>query len=178
MSDINENIKKNFKTREFRNTLINTLSSLLTDICKENDVSPLYNNERIIPFLTQRNNQSLTIKKYLENLVKVTQIESSTLIAMLIYIDRLCEINNFIINSFNVYRIIFSSFVIAIKYNEEKYFDNKFFSKLAGMSLTEMNLLESIYLNLIDYKLYISDEEFFIYCENIHDTINCMFCYN
>ncbi len=178
MSDINENIKKIFKTREFRNILINTLSSILTDICKENDIPPLYNNERIIPFLTKRNNHSLSIKTYLENLVKVTQIESSTLIAMLIYIDRLCEINNFIVNSLNVYRIIFSSFVIAIKYNEEKYFDNKFFSKLAGMSLTEMNLLESIYLNLIDYKLYISDEEFVIYYENIHDIINCCSAFN
>ena len=178
MSDINENIKKIFKTREFRNILINTLSSILTDICKENDIPPLYNNERIIPFLTKRNNHSLSIKTYLENLVKVTQIESSTLIAMLIYIDRLCEINNFVVNSLNVYRIIFSSFVIAIKYNEEKDFNNEFFSKLAGMSLTEMNLLELIYLNLIDYKLYISDEDFLNYYENINDTINCMFCCN
>ncbi len=173
-----EEIKKEiFKRKEFRNLLINILSSLLTDICKENDISQIKNNEKINPFISKIKN-SITIKNYLKRLVKYTQAESSTLIAMLIYIDRLCEINNFIVNSLNVYRIIFSSFVIAIKYNEEKYFDNKFFSKLAGMSLTEMNLLESIYLNLIDYKLYISDEEFFIYCENIHDTINCMFCYN
>jgi hypothetical protein len=178
MNDTNEIIKKNCKTREFRSILINTLSYLLNDICKENDISHLNDNERIIPFLTKRNKQSLTIKKYLENLVKVTQIESSTLIAMLIYIDRLCEINNFVVNSLNVYRIIFSSFVIAIKYNEEKDFNNEFFSKLAGMSLTEMNLLELIYLNLIDYKLYISDEDFLNYYENINDTINCMFCCN
>ena len=46
------------------------------------------------------------------------------------------------------------------------------------MSLTEMNLLELIYLNLIDYKLYISDEDFLNYYENINDTINCMFCCN
>ena len=97
---------------------------------------------------------------------------------MLIYIDRLCEINNFVVNSLNVYKIIFSSFVIAIKYNEEKDFNNEFFSKLDVMSLTEMNLLELIYLNLIDYKLYISDEDFLNYYENINDTINCMFCCN
>ena len=69
MNDTNEIIKKNCKTREFRSILINTLSYLLNDICKENDISHLNNNERIIPFLTERNKHSLTIKKYLENLV-------------------------------------------------------------------------------------------------------------
>ena len=130
MNDTNEIIKKNCKTREFRSILINTLSYLLNDICKENDISHLNNNERIIPFLTKRNKQSLTIKKYLENLVKVTQIESSTLIAMLIYIDRLCEINNFVVNSLNVYRIISSSFVIAINIMKKKILIMNFFLNL------------------------------------------------
>ena len=38
MNDTNEIIKKNCKTREFRSILINTLSYLLNDICKENDI--------------------------------------------------------------------------------------------------------------------------------------------
>jgi hypothetical protein len=94
---------------------------------------------------------------------------------MLIYIDRLCEINNFIINSFNVYKIIFSSLVIAIKYNEEEYFGNKYLAKVGGLSLNEMNLLELIYLNLIDFNLYVSDEVFQTYYKNINSTINTIY---
>jgi hypothetical protein len=163
--------KEIFKRKEFRNLLINILSSLLTDICKENDISQIKNNEKINPFISKIKN-SITIKNYLKRLVKYTQAESSTLIAMLIYIDRLCEINNFIINSFNVYKIIFSSLVIAIKYNEEEYFGNKYLAKVGGLSLNEMNLLELIYLNLIDFNLYVSDEVFQTYYNNINATIN------
>ena len=163
--------KEIFKRKEFRNLLINILSSLLTDICKENDISQITNNEKINPFISKIKN-SITIKNYLKRLVKYTQAESSTLIAMLIYIDRLCEINNFIINSLNVYKIIFSSLVIAIKYNEEEYFGNKYLAKVGGLSLNEMNLLELIYLNLIDFNLYVSDEVFQTYYNNINATIN------
>ena len=162
---------KILKTKEFRYSLINTLSFLFTDICKENDILNLDNDKRIIPFLSKKN-QSLSIKKYLLRLVKYTQVESSTLIAMLIYIDRLCEINDFTINSLNIYKIIFSSLVLAIKYNEEVIFDNKFFARVGGISLSEMNFLETVYLNLINFKLYVSDEIFETYIENINETIN------
>ena len=166
--------KEIFQKKEFRYLLINILSSLLTDICKENDISQIKNNEKINPIISKIKN-SITIKNYLGRLVKYTQAESSTLIAMLIYIDRLCEINNFIINSFNVYKIIFSSLVIAIKYNEEEYFGNKYLAKVGGLSLNEMNLLELIYLNLIDFNLYVSDEVFQTYYKNINSTINTIY---
>ena len=162
---------KILKTKEFRYSLINTLSFLFTDICKENDILNLDNDKRIIPFLSKKN-QSLSIKKYLLRLVKYTQVESSTLIAMLIFIDRLCELNNFIVNSYNVYKILFSSLIMAIKYNEDEYYDNKFYAKVGGVTLKEMNILEISFLKLIDFKLYISEEIFETYFENIIEAMN------
>ena len=43
--------KEIFKRKEFRHLLIDVLSSLLTDICKENDISQIKNNEKINPFI-------------------------------------------------------------------------------------------------------------------------------
>ena len=162
-----------FKSRGFRYTLINTLSVILSDICKENDINPIINNKNISPFLTD-SLQSITINDYLKRLVKYTQAESSTLIAMLIYIDRICELNNFIINSYNVYKILFSSLIIAIKYNEDEYYDNKFYAKVGGLTLKEMNNLEINYLSLIDFKLYISEEVFDNYFENLIDAMQTL----
>ena len=162
-----------FKSRGFRYTLINTLSVILSDICKENDINPIINNKNISLFLTD-SIQTITINDYLQRLVKYTQVESSTLIAMLIYIDRLCELNNFIINSYNVYKILFSSLIIAIKYNEDEYYDNKFYAKVGGLTLKEMNNLEINYLSLIDFKLYISEEVFDNYFENLIDAMQTL----
>ena len=162
-----------FKSRGFRYTLINTLSVILTDICKENDINPIINNKNISPFLTD-SLQSITINDYLKRLVKYTQAESSTLIAMLIYIDRLCELNNFIVNSYNVYKILFSSLIIAIKYNEDEFYDNKFYAKVGGLNLIEMNNLEINYLSLIDFKLYISEKVFDTYFENLIEAMETL----
>ena len=162
-----------FKSRGFRYTLINTLSVIFTDICKENDINPIINNKNISLFLTD-SIQTITINDYLQRLVKYTQVESSTLIAMLIYIDRLCELNNFIVNSYNVYKILFSSLIMAIKYNEDEFYDNKFYAKVGGLSLKEMNNLEINYLSLIDFKLYISEEVFDNYFENLIDAMQTL----
>ena len=165
--------KEIFQKKEFRYLLINILSSLLTDICKENDISQIKNNEKINPFISKIKN-SITIKNYLGRLVKYTQAESSTLIAMLIYIDRLCELNNFIVNSYNVYKILFSSLIIAIKYNEDEFYDNKFYAKVGGLNLIEMNNLEINYLSLIDFKLYISEKVFDTYFENLIEAMETL----
>ena len=162
-----------FKSRGFRYTLINTLSVIFTDICKENDINPIINNKNISLFLTD-SIQTITINDYLQRLVKYTQVESSTLIAMLIYIDRICELNNFIINSYNVYKILFSSLIIAIKYNEDEYYDNKFYAKVGCLTLKEMNNLVINYLSLIDFKLYISEKVFDTYFENLIEAMETL----
>ena len=163
--------KTALKSRGFRCSLIKILSTILTDICKENDLNQIKNNKDIYPFITD-SLQSISINDYLERLVKYTQVESSTLIAMLIFIDRLCELNNFIVNSYNVYKILFSSLIMAIKYNEDLYYDNNYYAKVGGLTLKEFNYLEIYYLRLIDFKLYISDDVFETYFRNIIDATN------
>ena len=38
------------KSNKFRSSLIKTLSLILTDICKENDMNQIKNNNKISPF--------------------------------------------------------------------------------------------------------------------------------
>lgn len=92
--------------------LIKKIASILTSICRENTHNKITNNcifhflhsiASILPFLSGRNTK-ITIKSYLEHIVKYSKIEPVTLITMLIYIDRLCRINNFQLNFFNVYK--------------------------------------------------------------------------
>ena len=55
------------------------------------------------------------------------------------------------------------SLIISIKYNEDLIFDNKYYSEVAGVSIKEFNSLESEFLTIINFDLYIPDEEFFKY---------------
>ncbi len=47
---------------------------------------------------------SITIIAYLERIVKYMQIEESTLILCLIYIDRVCDVNKIQLNDNNIHR--------------------------------------------------------------------------
>lgn len=51
-----------------------------------------------------------------------------------------------------------TSILIGIKYHEDEYYKNEYYAKVGGISLKEINKLESEYLSLIGYNLYVNPE--------------------
>jgi hypothetical protein len=47
-----------------------------------------------------------------------------------------------------------------MKYNEDIVYSNNHFSKVAGVSILEVNFLESHLLELLSYELFISEEQY------------------
>ena len=85
-------------------------------------------------------------------------MEISTLILILIYIDKICKNNKFRLNFFNIHKFIVTSMLVSIKYNEDDFFSNSFYAKVGGVSITELNYLEYEFLSLIDFDLYVDDD--------------------
>lgn len=140
--------------------IIQKISDLLTDLCDENTKD--FKNEKnpnIKPFLS-RFIPTISIKDYLWRLYKYSKISSSTIIIILIYIDRLCNIYKFKLSYFNIHKLILASMIIAIKYNEDEYYSIKFYAKAGGVTKAEMNSLEYNFLSLIKFKLFVSKELF------------------
>ena len=53
-----------------------------------------------------------------------------------------------------------ASIVVAIKFYDDSFFDNEFYSKVAGISCSEINTLEALLLDMLNYGLWVSAEEF------------------
>ncbi len=53
------------------------------------------------------------------------------------------------------FRIIISCVILAIKYNEDDYYSNEYYAKVAGVSLQEVNALEYECLNMLTHSLFI-----------------------
>ena len=150
-NEINDNSEK---------IIIKKMSDLLSDICYDNTKNlKSEKNLYIKPFL-MRNIPPISIKDYLERLCKYSKINTSTIILILIYIDRICNIQKFKLTYYNVHKLILASMVIAIKYNEDEYYSNKFYSKLGGVSISEIVFLEYNFLSLIHYNLFVNNELF------------------
>ena len=149
---------------EFKNeNLINSISQVLETIIEDNKL--LFNYSEIIKkqskdVFSSRIIPKISIKDYLKRINTYTNIEKNTLIVSLIYIDRLCRVSKLTLTCYNIHRILFASILISIKYNEDNFYDNKYYSEIAGISLKELNSLEYNFLNLIHFLLYVKDETF------------------
>ena len=65
------------------------------------------------------------------------------------------------------YRLFITSIILAIKFHDDIFFKNSFYSKVAGVSCSEINELEMELLGMIDYALCIEEAEFAKYKRKI-----------
>ena len=145
---------------------IEIISDLLNNICEENKDKSEIINKNIKPFMTQ-NIPSMSIKDYLLRLSQFTKMSESTIIIILIYIDRISNLNNFRLTYRNIYKLILSAMVVAIKYNEDIFYSSSIYAKLGGLSISELNYLEFEFLILIKFSLFIEKDLFDKYKNNL-----------
>ena len=63
--------------------------------------------------------------------------------------------NHFILTYYNIHKLILAAFILAIKYNEDSFYKMNHYSKVGGVSLSELNNLVSEYLLLMKYNLFV-----------------------
>ena len=132
--------------------LLNKINKILTIVLEENKTLKNYKEkltqQKNMAF-TSYNKPSLSIKDYLYRIQTYSEAEDNTIIIGLMYIDRICEHSSVILTPNNIHRIIFVYILMAIKYNEDVCFDYEFYSKIAGISMKELKVLEREYIDLI-----------------------------
>ena len=99
----------------------------------------------------------ISIGDFINKIIKFTKTSQSTFILGLIYLDRFCKLNEYILNDYNVHRLFLSSILIARKYNEDNFHSNKFFSKVCGIGIKDLNKMEYNFLVDISFNLYIKN---------------------
>lgn len=106
-----------------------------------------------------KNKPSIILVNYLNRIIEYTEIEFSTLVLSLIYLERICKERIFL-NEFNVHRILLLSVIMAYKYNEDCKCDKEYLSKIGGISSKEIAHLEYEFFDFIDCKFFVENEEF------------------
>lgn len=101
---------------------------------------------------------NISLEDYLIRIQNYTNIEKSTLIISLIYIDRLCNKAKITLTYYNIYRILFSAIILSIKYNEDCFYDNKYYAEIFGVKKHELKNFEYSFMKMVNCQLYISKE--------------------
>jgi hypothetical protein len=143
--------------------LINAISKTLTTILENNKKLKNYRDilkKQSLMYFSANSIPNITIKDYLIRIQNYSKMEKSTLILSMILIDHMCKKSNIVLTIYNIHRILFSSVLISIKYNEDSYYDNTYYAQIAGIKPNELKLLEYKFLELNDFNVYVKDIEY------------------
>ena len=159
----NKKGEENEKSQIKNFNLIKSISQILLTIIEDN--KKLSNYKEIIKsqknmVFSSNSIPSISLNDYLIRIQTYSEIEKSTLIISLILIDHICKKAQLILTYHNIHRILFGAILISIKYNEDTYYDNKYYSDIAGVKLKELKLIEYTFLELNNFNVFVSGEEY------------------
>ena len=155
------------KNKELIKAISKTLTLILDENMKMSNYDEIVKKQSKNKFSTNKE-PKISVYDYLVRIQTYSHIEKNTLIISLIYIDKLCHKNNIFLTYYNVHRILFSAIIMAIKYNEDAFYDNKYYSEIAGLSLNELKVLEFTFIKLCDFNLFVHDDIFENYSTYLH----------
>jgi hypothetical protein len=146
---ISENINVNKKNVNKKN--VNKKNS---DSKKFQIKDKLSNDEKIFD---SKEIPQISLKKYLSRILKYAKPQPSSIIISLILIDKICEHSKINLNQKNIHKIFLTSIIIAIKYNEDEYFTNNYYSKVGGILEKELFHLEYTFLKILNFNVFIDE---------------------
>jgi hypothetical protein len=150
-----EEIKKEIEIEEQpKFKIINSYISVLNNLIKSNkkreiEVNDIF-EQIIIP--------EISILKYLLRIIEYSNIEENTLIISLIYLYEVSKKKK--ITDFNIHKLLFTSILISLKFNEDEIYPFYYYSQIAGICQEELMQLELNFYFLIDFNLNVNKETF------------------
>jgi len=152
---------------------IHIIANILEDIVLETEKS--INSDRLkcsCSIFNASKLPNISIEQYLYRLMSLSKCEEGSIINALILIDNLCDKNDIFLTRMNYHRILLISVVISVKYTEDIFYSNLFYSKIGGIKLQELNDLEIQFLKLINFRIYTDESDFIKYSNSIKKQIN------
>ncbi|PHJ15757.1 cyclin2 related protein [Cystoisospora suis] len=110
----------------------------------------------------------ISIHDYLERIAKYFGCSNECFVLSLVYIDRILKLHrDFNVSILNIHRLLITSVMLAAKFFDDVYYSNKHYARVGGVRTREINLLETQFLTLINYHLFVSPQEYDQYRRNV-----------
>ena len=161
----NETLSENVlvKGKDYEKELIESISFMLLKQNCENkglkDYKKILKAQSKMIF-TSKQLPTISLSDYLNRIINYTKVEHSTLIAAMIYLKRYCTQTKTMLNEYNTHRLLVTSIIVSIKFNEDEKFNNLFYSVIAGTDLRQMNQLEEDFLDGLNFNMFIDERSY------------------
>ncbi|MCQ2821095.1 MAG: hypothetical protein MJ252_27870 [archaeon] len=102
----------------------------------------------------------ISIYDFLKGITLNTDIDISTIVCGVIYIDRMCEKRNYVLCFNNIHLLIIAACILSMKFNEDYFVRNLNMAQFHGVHVELVNQIEYEFYVLIDFNLYIEESLF------------------
>jgi len=113
----------------------------------------------------------ISIEHYMDRIIRYTPCSPECFHIALIHVDKLIQTQGLFINSYNIHRILLISVMVAAKLYDDTTYNNKYYARVGGIALSELNALEAKYLRMINYNLVVCPEEFELYTNELENCV-------
>jgi len=105
---------------------------------------------------------AITLERYIRHVAKRCAVSSSSLVVVLAYIRRIVgdPESEIVVHPRSVHRLFLASIVVSVKFCDDRFHKNSWFAKVGGVSLQELNALELVLLNELQWGTAVSKTEF------------------
>nr|BAN64614.1 cyclin, N-terminal domain containing protein [Babesia bovis] len=151
-----EIIGNNVVAKATDNSFVKSLSNVLLTIVKRNE-----SRKGVVTRFHSMNAPPISISDYINRIARHVRCSNECFVLALVYIERITRIHkNFVVSILNVHRLIITAVMLAAKFSDDVYFSNKFYALVGGVNVTEINLLEYQFLNMLKFQLYVNAMEY------------------
>ncbi|KAL9083143.1 MAG: hypothetical protein Q9159_005961 [Coniocarpon cinnabarinum] len=150
-------------------TLAVLIASLIMDLIGHNDNIQL--EEVHLTRFHSRTPPGISVHDYMQRLTFHATLPTPVLLAMVNYIDKLCEaFSIFTINSLTVHRFLIAAATVAAKGLCDVFWTNSTYAKVGGVSKKELAILELELLSKIEWRIVPNPEKLGEYYKSLVDN--------
>lgn len=106
----------------------------------------------------------ISIDFYLSRICTHIPLSDASFVLPLLYMERLaCRYPGGVVNKLSWAKLLVTGVMLASKYlddEEDIHYNNAFYAKVGGISVKEMSMLETRFLQLLDWDLYVTEAEY------------------
>ncbi|KAJ3202250.1 hypothetical protein HDU67_000682 [Dinochytrium kinnereticum] len=133
------------------------IADILDRLTTHNDHIPLHPTN--ITRFHSRRPAPITILDYLRRIVHHTRLDKSCLLAILIYMDRVCTAQTrFTVSSLTVHRFLITAVTVASKAHLDVFFSNRVYAEVGGVGLGELNRMEMELVRMVEWEVLVTGE--------------------
>jgi hypothetical protein len=108
-----------------------------------------------------KNIPSMSVGAYLTRIAKHTGVSGEAMLMGIAHIERIRIIRpEFPVNILMIHRLILISIMVSAKHHDDWFMNNARWAKVGGIPVQELNGLEILFLQLVNYSLFVSPEHY------------------